>query len=131
MVPELTNQTAGGTVCPTMDGAKLLTVESINEALACLSEQLAGEGDKGELVIVGGAAIALTLGGREATRDIDGYISKPEASGVRFDHLLKPALSGTVELALAAGVTELLAEREHQAAPDWTRESVSWRSRST
>ncbi|MEI9952234.1 MAG: hypothetical protein WDO74_25415 [Pseudomonadota bacterium] len=66
-----------------MDGVKLLTVESINEALACLSEQLAGDGDKGELVIVGGAAIALTLGGREATRDVDGYISKPEASKMR------------------------------------------------
>jgi hypothetical protein len=30
--------------------------------------------------------------------------------------------AGPVELALAAGVTELLAEKEHQAAPSWTRE---------
>jgi hypothetical protein len=35
--------------------------------------------ESGELVIVGGAAIALSLGGREATR----YISKPEASDMR------------------------------------------------
>jgi hypothetical protein len=34
----------------------------------------------------------------------------------------KPQLYDSVELALAAGVTELLASREHQAAPSWTSE---------
>jgi len=66
-----------------MPSPKLLTVESINAAFSCLSERLAEDGDDGELVIVGGAAIALTLGGREATRDVDGYISKPEAARMR------------------------------------------------
>jgi hypothetical protein len=66
-----------------MPGTKLLTVATISAALSCLSEQLAEDGDSGELVIVGGAAIALTLGGREATRDVDGYISKPEAAQMR------------------------------------------------
>ena len=81
---ELTNRDRCCTVLPTtMPGPKLLTVESINSALSCLSEQPAEGGDYGELVIVGGAAIALTLGGREATRDVDGYISKPEARKMR------------------------------------------------
>jgi hypothetical protein len=66
-----------------MSGAKLLTVEGIRQALAALSGELALDGKQGELVIVGGAAIALTLGGREATRDVDGYISRPEASAMR------------------------------------------------
>lgn len=66
-----------------MSGPKLLTVEGIREALGALSSELAIDGTHGELVIVGGAAIALTLGGREATRDVDGYISKPEASAMR------------------------------------------------
>lgn len=66
-----------------MAGPKLLTVEGIKQALASLASELAADGKRGELVIVGGAAIALTLGGREATRDVDGYISKPEASAMR------------------------------------------------
>jgi len=36
--------------------------------------------------------------------------------------MAKPALQDSVELALAAGITELLASREHQAAPSWTSE---------
>jgi hypothetical protein len=66
-----------------MCGPKLLTVEGIREALAGLAGELAADGQQGELVIVGGAAIALTLGGREATRDVDAYISQPEASAMR------------------------------------------------
>ena len=50
------------------------------------------------------------------------WVADAYRAGVRFDHFLKPALLGQVELALAAGVMELLAEREHQAAPGWTRE---------
>ena len=66
-----------------MAGPKLLTVEGILQALAALAAELGADGERGELVIVGGAAIALTLGGREATRDVDGYISKPEAAAMR------------------------------------------------
>ena len=66
-----------------MGGPKLLTIDEIKRAFAGLSDELGADGKQGELVIVGGAAIALTLGGRESTRDVDGYISKPEPSAMR------------------------------------------------
>jgi hypothetical protein len=60
------------------------------------------------------------LGGRplEARQ----WVADAKRSGVRFDHMAKPQLYDAVELALAAGLTELLASREHQSAPSWTRE---------
>jgi hypothetical protein len=60
------------------------------------------------------------LGGRflEARQ----WVADAHRAGVRFDRILKPTHLGRVELALAAGVMELLAEREHQAAPGWTQE---------
>jgi hypothetical protein len=50
------------------------------------------------------------------------WVADAKRSGVRFDRMPKPQLSDSVELALAAGITELLASREHQAAPSWTSE---------
>jgi hypothetical protein len=54
-----------------------MTVEDIREALRRLSDELAAVGEHGELIVVGGAAIALLLGGRDSTKDVDIYISKP------------------------------------------------------
>jgi hypothetical protein len=60
------------------------------------------------------------LGGRPL--DARQWIADAKRSGVRFDLMPKPQLCDSVELALAAGITELLASREHQSAPSWTRE---------
>lgn len=59
-----------------------LTVEDIREALRRLSDELAAVGEFGELIVVGGAAIALLLGGRDSTEDVDCYFSKPNDSAV-------------------------------------------------
>jgi hypothetical protein len=59
-----------------------MTVEDIREALRRLSEELASVGEYGELIIVGGAAIALLLGGRDSTKDIDSYFNKPKDAAV-------------------------------------------------
>jgi hypothetical protein len=72
-------------------GPKLLSEEDIKEALQCLSEELAAVGQSGYLVIVGGAAIALTLGKRRATKDIDGYIAEPEEAKVMRDAAVRAA----------------------------------------
>ncbi len=45
------------------------------------------------------------------------WVADARRAGVRFDQFLKPAFGGPVELALAAGVTELLAEKEHRSPP--------------
>ena len=50
------------------------------------------------------------------------WVADAKRSGVRFDRMPKPQLRDSVELALAAGITELLASREHQVAPSWTSE---------
>ena len=50
------------------------------------------------------------------------WVADAQRAGVRFDRMPRPQLRDSVELALAAGVTELLASRVHQAAPSWTSE---------
>ena len=50
------------------------------------------------------------------------WVADAKRAGVRFDRIAKPQLCDSIELALAAGITELLASREHQAAPSWTSE---------
>lgn len=49
----------------------LLTGERIRALLQLLGDELERLGESGELLVVGGAAMALGYGAREATRDID------------------------------------------------------------
>ena len=60
------------------------------------------------------------LGGRPL--DARQWVADAQRAGVRFDHMPKPHLDDSIELALAAGITELLASRVHQAPPSWTSE---------
>ncbi|MDQ2640693.1 MAG: hypothetical protein M3Y79_08960 [Pseudomonadota bacterium] len=48
-----------------------MTQEQILAAFRALNEELAREGIKGEVGVVGGAAMALVFNAREATRDVD------------------------------------------------------------
>jgi len=50
----------------------LLRKEEIRQLLAELGDELAAHGVRGELFVVGGAAMALAFNTRRATRDIDG-----------------------------------------------------------
>ena len=50
------------------------------------------------------------------------WVADAKRAGLRFDRMAKPQLRGSVELALAAGITELLASRQQQAPPSWTSE---------
>jgi hypothetical protein len=50
------------------------------------------------------------------------WVADAKRAGVRFDRMPRPQLRDAVELALAAGITELLASRDQQAAPSWTSE---------
>lgn len=49
----------------------LLTADQIRELLVELGDELAEQGESGELFVVGGAALAIAYGAREATRDVD------------------------------------------------------------
>jgi len=60
----------------------VLTVDDIREALQVLSDELANVGECGELIVVGGAAIALLIGDRESTKDVDSYFNKPKDAAV-------------------------------------------------
>ncbi len=76
----------------------LLSIESIRRLLIELDEELGATGASGELFVVGGAAMALGYGAREATRDIDALFepktaiadaaeSVGERNGLRADWL--------------------------------------------
>ncbi|MFZ5891466.1 MAG: DUF6036 family nucleotidyltransferase [Myxococcota bacterium] len=48
-----------------------------------LSSELLLSGERGELIIVGGAALVLLFGARETTKDVDAYFLAPAGSSVR------------------------------------------------
>ena len=50
----------------------------IHDALALVSEQLAGQGVQGEICLFGGTAMMLAFDARETTRDVDGVFRPPE-----------------------------------------------------
>jgi hypothetical protein len=60
-----------------------LSAEDIQRAFAALSSELARDGRRAEIVVVGGAALVLLFGARESTKDVDAYFVTPEASIVR------------------------------------------------
>jgi hypothetical protein len=59
-----------------------LDVAAIRTALRALAEELAALHERGELLVVGGAAMALLYGARPVTKDVDVYIAKPEETDV-------------------------------------------------
>ncbi len=54
-----------------------MKVDEMYQALALLGHRLAEEGLHADIVIAGGAWMALVLGSRGVTKDIDAYISPP------------------------------------------------------
>lgn len=64
-----------------------MTQEEILEAFRALNDELAREGIKGEVGIVGGAAMVLAFNARESTRDVDAVFepsSKLRAAAIRI-----------------------------------------------
>ncbi|MDQ3035647.1 MAG: hypothetical protein M3Y87_24790 [Myxococcota bacterium] len=57
----------------------MLAREQIIEALEALDVELAGEGVRAELYIVGGAVMCLALESRPSTKDVDGWFTEPQA----------------------------------------------------
>ncbi|MCY0909962.1 MAG: DUF6036 family nucleotidyltransferase [Sulfobacillus thermotolerans] len=54
-----------------------MTKDDMERAFQALSETLNREGHQAEIVIAGGAWMALVLGSRDVTKDIDAYLSAP------------------------------------------------------
>lgn len=60
-----------------------LSASDIRRAFDALSTQLRDTGERGEIIVVGGAALVLLFGAREATKDVDAYFLSPKASQMR------------------------------------------------
>jgi hypothetical protein len=60
----------------------LLDVVTIRAALTALSDELRSEAQSGELLVVGGAAMALLYNARQTTKDVDVYIVAPEKASI-------------------------------------------------
>jgi hypothetical protein len=60
-----------------------LSATAIRQAFDALSGELANTGERGEMVIVGGAALVLLFGARETTKDVDAYFVAPQAARMR------------------------------------------------
>lgn len=54
-----------------------MTREEIQGALQALGQRLAEDGIEADIVVAGGAWMALVLGSRNVTKDIDAYIAPP------------------------------------------------------
>jgi hypothetical protein len=63
----------------------LLDVAAIKAAFAALSDELRSENENGELLVLGGAALALLYNARETTKDVDVYIVAPKKAAVLRD----------------------------------------------
>jgi len=55
----------------------------IRRAFGALSCELGDSGEKGEIVVIGGAALVLLFEARESTKDVDAYFLSPKASTMR------------------------------------------------
>ncbi|HET9956926.1 MAG TPA: DUF6036 family nucleotidyltransferase [Polyangiaceae bacterium] len=70
-----------------LDSAKVaavpLSAGDIRTALDALSEELESATERAELLVVGGAALVLLYGARQATKDVDACFLKPSAAVVR------------------------------------------------
>jgi len=60
-----------------------LTANGIRRAFDALSDALARQQQRAEIVVVGGAAIVLLFGARDATRDVDALFVRPDAAIIR------------------------------------------------
>ena len=60
-----------------------LSAEDITEAFAALSDELERRERRGEIVVVGGAALVLLFRARESTKDVDAYFVHPLAAEIR------------------------------------------------
>jgi hypothetical protein len=60
-----------------------LSSADIRRAFDALSEELSGNADRAEIVVVGGAALVLLFRARETTKDVDAVFLKPDASLIR------------------------------------------------
>jgi len=67
-----------------VDGPRRLDVATIRAALNALAQDLSADHEQGELLVLGGAALALLYNARPTTKDVDVYIVRPaEAAIVR------------------------------------------------
>src|SRR5258705_170032 len=60
-----------------------LSSADIRTAFDALSAEFEHDGERGEIVVVGGAAGGVLFEGRKTTKDVEGFFSVPEASRVR------------------------------------------------
>ena len=60
-----------------------LSAGDIRKAFEVLSEELARDGQRAEIVVAGGAALVLLFGARQSTKDVDAFFVRPEAAVVR------------------------------------------------
>jgi len=60
-----------------------LSANDIRCAFAALSEEMGRSGDRGQIVITGGAALVLLFNARESTKDVDAYFLQPDPPRIR------------------------------------------------
>jgi hypothetical protein len=60
-----------------------LSANDIRQAFDALSSELQAVGERGEIVVLGGAALVLLFGARETTKDVDAYFLAPVGSEMR------------------------------------------------
>lgn len=60
-----------------------LSAGEIRTAFDALSKELESATEQAELLVVGGAALVLLFGARQATKDVDAFFLKPSAAVVR------------------------------------------------
>jgi len=62
-----------------------LDASGIRSALSEVARRLAAAGQRGSLVVAGGAALVLLYNARKSTKDVDVYISEPEPASLLRD----------------------------------------------
>jgi hypothetical protein len=60
-----------------------LSAEGIRQAFDALSAELGRIGERGDIVVVGGAALVMLFRARETTKDVDAYFVSPAPSAMR------------------------------------------------
>src|SRR5215203_6554120 len=60
-----------------------LSADDIRRAFAALSDELHGQSERAEIIVVGGAALVLLFRARASTKDVDAYFVTPAASVLR------------------------------------------------
>lgn len=79
--------------CTTVSRANLLSASDIAAALEALAAELLASGERHELILVGGAAVALGFGGSRSTRDVDVYELDPKVKAAAVAVASKLGLS--------------------------------------